>query len=410
MPAAPAAPPPPKTVAAPAAKPAVQAKAPPAPPAEPSAPPVDLYADDFKELRALAEGKPVETPAKAQEKPSTEAVKPAEAKKPDAPAIIDPATVAKPDEKPAEGSTSPDSQFQTAKQVREWGNSLHKENQRLKQEMEAAKGKKVDDTELKTYKERLEAIEKRKGELENALKFKDYQQTDEYKEKYFQPIVDALATAHAEISELTIEDDAGNQRKATREDFDPLVTMPLMQAAALAKTLFGDLAPEVMAHRRRYIELNHKSVQALEEYKKHGAEREQQSASQRQAAMKAARETFDSSTKDAVDSFPQFFGQIEGDDEANEALTKGLALADMAFKGDASFSPEDRAKLHSDIRLRAAGFTRQVLLNKRKDAQIEELKEKLAAFEASEPAGGDSGRPAADHEETVGEELRRLAR
>lgn len=417
MPAAPAAPPPAAPVTETPSAPIMPGGfiPPPRPPAS------ERFAEQFAEFdKAAAEsdndGVPVKPAKAATPPPEKKAETPKPAEKPaDKPAekaaeklaetTADPA-----DKKPVvDDEEDPSAKFQEAKAVREWGKGLHKELKKVKQELEAAKTKKADDTESKTLKEEVEALRKRKADLETELKFVSYEKTDDYNQKYWEPMVEALSVAHNEIKELTVEDDAGTQRKATPEDFDPLLNMPLGQAAALAKQMFGDLAPEVMAHRRRYIELNQRRLKAIEDFRKHGAEREQQTSAQRAEAMKAAKEAFEAANKKAAEEMPQYFAPQEGDEEGNDALTKGYALADMAFKSDNNLSMIDRAKLHAEIRNRAAGFSRLALQNKRKDEKIAELEAKLAAFEKSEPAGGDTGRTETTGPMSVDDEIDAIA-
>lgn len=414
MPAAPAAPPPP--AAAPAAAPAVVPPnsggfvPPPPPPAS------ERFADVFADIDSVIAGKPAVKPAapapkpvakapdKAAEKPADKpAEKPTEkaADKPDE-TLIDPA---EPKVDPIEEADVPDKKFQTAKDVREWGRKLHKENTALKKEIEAAKASKGKDDPSKAFQDKLADMEKRHAQLQEELKFTSYERSDDYKEKYLTPMTKAWQSAFEDVSQITIEDDSGSQRKATEQDFEILVRMPIQQAATKARELFGDLSTEVMAHRRRIIELNTSRQEALETYRKQGAEREQQTAAHHESSRKARQELFESTVKEAPEKFPELFAPVEGDEEGNALLESGNKLADMVFKGAQGISEEAKVKADAEVRNRAAAFGRQVYLNKRLKEENASLKEKLKAFEESEPAGGDPGRTEEGRELTIDEEI-----
>jgi hypothetical protein len=414
MPAAPAAPP---TESAPAA-PAPAAKPDSGPFVPPPRPPAsERFADEFAEFDRVAAGdtakpdpkpteKKAEKPAKPVEKPAEKVEKAVEKSEEKVAEPVDPK---EPNVDPAEAVETPDKKFQTAREVREWGQSLHRENVALKKQMEELKNAKPKDDPTKTYQEKLAEMEKRQQQLQEELKFTNYERSDEYKQQYMVPLHKAYQAAFNDLAEITVEADDGTTRKATEDDFRVVTQLPLGLAKAKARELFGDLAEDVMAHRRRVIELNEARKEALETYKTKGVEREQQTAAQREAARKARQELFEASIKEAPEKFPEYFAPIEGDDEGNALLESGNKLADMAFKGAQGLSEEALVKAHAEVRLRAGAFSREVLKNKRLKERVAALEEELKAFKASEPTGGDTGRDETARELSVEEEIDAIA-
>ena len=91
------------------------------------------------------------------------------------------------------------------------------------------------------------------------------------------------------------------------------------------------------------------------------------------------------------EKFPKWFKPEEGDEEANALLAKGYALADSAFSNQGS--PEERVKIHAEVRNKAAAFPKVALRLKQARTRIKELETSLAAYEDSEPAAGEGGKP-----------------
>ena len=66
-------------------------------------------------------------------------------------------------------------------------------------------------------------------------------------------------------------------------------------------------------------------------------------------------------------------------------------MADAAFSNQGS--PEERVKLHAELRNKAAAFPKIALRLKQARSKIKELETALAAYEDSEPAAGEGGKP-----------------
>jgi len=191
---------------------------------------------------------------------------------------------------------------------------------------------------------------------------------------------------------MRLTDAEGNVRQALPEDFDRIARVMDDDAAAdTATELFGNKAPVVLYHRERVQELNEARQKAIEDYKKLGGEREKQWREQSAREREAIGKLWQQVNVEAVEKYPKWFKPSEGDDEGNRLLEEGFKLADAAFSENGGMNPEQRVRLHSAIRNRAAGFSRVVHQNKQLAVKVKELEKALEAYKTSEPGAGDGG-------------------
>lgn len=266
-------------------------------------------------------------------------------------------------------------------------------------EIEAIKSKPVEDPEKKSLQERLTEREERLSDLENEIRFSRYESSQEYKEKYEQPFVDAFQTGRQKTASLKIVEQKNEEtgeilspaRQATAADFDRIAMIADDDAATeLAHQMFGNKAPLILYHRERVQELNNAKSKAIEDYRKHGSEREKQFAEQSKAQREKMVGMFNQITNQAIEKFPELFKPMEGDDKGNELLKKGFDLVDAIFKGDPNQIPPDKlVAMHAAIRNRAAGFGRLLHQKRGLEAKVAELEKELEEYRGSEPGAGD---------------------
>jgi hypothetical protein len=331
--------------------------------------------------------KPAETPKKVEEK-----VEPK----------IEPKV-----EKPAEAAKD-----EPKEKVNPWSKLKEKEGiiSDLQKQLEESKKSLAPESERKAIAERLQKAETRAKELEDEIRYVNYQKTEEFQTKYQQPYNKAWELATAEMSEITLTDPTSSQvRMATAEDLLTLVNLPLDKARDIADSLFGKFADDVMAHRKEIRNLFRIREAALEEAKKTGAEREKQLAEQsnRETSERsgAVKQAWEKANQDAVahEKYGKYFVPVEGDQQGNQRLAKGFELVDRAFTEnplDPKLTAEQRAGVinrHAAVRNRAAAFGRLVYLNEQLESKVAELQKELDGFKSSEPdiAGSQSQTTAA---------------
>lgn len=344
--------------------------------------------DSMRELESLAvpeerkPPQPKETKAPKEketeiEAPAVDAKEPAKAPEPEAKPV-----------KAAELRTAYEKSKETIK-------TKDAEITRLQNELKAAKAAPVDDPEKKTLSEKLQALEKRKAELEQHIQFVDYQKSDEFQTKYKKPYESAWSKAVAEVSQLTMSLEDGSTRKATAADILNLANAPLDQLDESAERMFGKSAARVIRHVEKIRELADAQTQAISDAEKnaetHYKEQQTQSLQQKQHMAKL----WQDENKAWQEKFPRWFKPEEGDEKGNELLAKGYEMADAAFSSNGNHTPEQRVKLHAELRNKAAAFPKLAYKLKQARGRIKELETSLAEYENSAPRAGEGGKPRA---------------
>lgn len=271
--------------------------------------------------------------------------------------------------------------------------------------------------QLSTIQEKLTATEKRAQELEQQIKFVDYEKSPEYKEKYYAPFVDAYQAGRAKVASLktrelrdpTTEEITQPRRQATEEDFDNIMRIQDDgEAAETAERLFGPLSNLVIYHREKVMELNRARVNAIEDYKAKGGEREKQTAAQTAALQEKIKNTFQAAVKTGMEQYPQWFKADDGDEDGKAALEKGMLNADTIFS-NSKIDPEVAAQRHAAFRNMAGAFPYVALKLHRAEQRIADLEKELAEFNKSELGGGGQERGEKTGEISVDDEIDQLA-
>lgn len=377
-----------------APRPSAQQTAPPAKPAangQPKQSGADedsLMADSFSDLKSITAA-PKEAPKPTAPKKPDESELVGEQKEPEL--GEEPATKPKVEAKPASGAATLRSAYENVK----------KRAAELEQEVKTLKeSKPQEDPNLKTYKERLEAAEKRQQDLETELKYSAYERSDEYQNEYQKPFEESYNWGKTKVSKLKVDMGDGEFRQATPEDFDKIILIPDdSEAVDVAEKMFGNKARIVLEHRWELQKLDAKRFRAIEDFKKNGAERETLRTRETEKQQEQTGRLWKELNETAASNFPKWFKPEEGDEKGNQLLEEGYKLADAAFSRNEGKSPEELVRLHASIRNRAAAFTREVYRNLKLESQIEDMKKKLAEYEASVPGPGAAKSEAATVEE-----------
>lgn len=304
---------------------------------------------------------------------------------------------------------------------------------RLAKYQEQEKSGKLTDEEKKTFTEKLTAAEKRAKELDDHIKFVDYQKSSEYQEKYQKPFEDAYAAGRETAAQFKITDAEGNVRQATAEDFDAIMQISDPDAAAAKiEELFGTgvKAQNVSIARQKVMDTFTARKNALADFSKKGAEFFKQRSEQGQKLQAELAGQFKAERDAGLERLPQLFKPVEGDDKGNQILDSGYALADLAFGTLAAeeaaklpkfvqermvngkLPPVEMAKLHAAIRNKAGAFDRVAYQNKQLKGQLAELQKQLDGFKKSQPGEGELGHvqtPSGSSMESVDAAIERMA-
>jgi hypothetical protein len=271
-----------------------------------------------------------------------------------------------------------------------------KKSAQLEKELAEARANSTAKKEYEDLQKQFKEMSERTAQMEEELRYVDYQTSDEFKKQYKEPYEAAWKQAMDELGQLTVED-AGTTRYMNADDLLQLVRLPLQKAKEVAKAQFGDLAEDVMSHRKEIKRLFDVQLKVLEEAKTVGAERQKQLVMEHQAKQKELSDLVAKNWNEANEAVAQderygkYFSEDPQDKEASERLRKGFALVDKVWAQnpmDPKHSPEERASIvrsHALLRNRAAAFGRLVVTNQTLEKRVAQLTEELEAFKASEP-------------------------
>jgi len=364
--------------------------------------PAEKPVEKAPEKAGVPEGdKPTETPK------TQEAAKPAEAPKPGE---------AAPAEKPRTGWQ----RFHEAeKQIKDLTAKLA--------EKEKSASLPDDHPELVRMRADVAAKEKRLAEIENHLRYRDFEASSDYQENYQKPYINTATEATNRATQLKVQNAAdGTSRTLTPEEFWQIVHKDDADAAInAAEAIFGEGSAKVnfVIERRNEILLAHQRAEAAKAaFKKEGAERtrRQQEEFQRKGTERAA--MFKKLMTDGIEKAPELFKPEEGDNEGNALLEKGFSLVDRVFsggapikEGDAPMSPEEMIAAHAEIRNKAAAFDRIAHKNAAMRSRIAELEAELSEYQKSDPGKGEAeasggSAPAKDDMESILSDLDRRTR
>ena len=260
----------------------------------------------------------------------------------------------------------------------------------------------IPEDQWKKTNETLAQRESRLKELEEEIRYVNYSKSEEFKTKYQQPYEKQWHLTMAELGELQVETADGGTRPLAANDILDLVNAPLGKAHEMAVERFGDLAPEVMAHRKDIRKLFDKQCQAIDDARKNGVLRDKEQ-SEKQAkefgeVSGTIKETWSKANEEVtVDpKYGAYFTPVDGDQEGNLRLAKGFELADRAFSENPlapGLTGEQRQAIvrrHAAVRNRAAAFGRLTYQNQQAKTRIADLEKQLAEYKGSEPPAGGS--------------------
>jgi hypothetical protein len=284
----------------------------------------------------------------------------------------------------------------------------------LKSRVEQAEAKvkeyeanRVPEAERTTLTKRMEEIQRRNEELENHIRFKDYEQSGEFAEKYHKPYEEKFADAMSLFSRIPVIDNAtGQQRAGNQDDLFELMNLDPVAADARALEMAGGkqgLADRLVAHAEKVSEVLKSRNKALEEAKVKGKEREQQMSEQQTRQMKvfegkvkewyAAAEAEWNKYSDAklLDTIVREDGKELTPDEIehNKLVEKGKELARWVSKHPRNAkTPEEAAEIvrrQTAILKRAIHFGPLRRLYKAATKKLAAAEAELAQFRGTTP-------------------------
>lgn len=269
----------------------------------------------------------------------------------------------------------------------------------------------------------LKALQERNEHLEKVIAFRDFTEDKTYQENYVRPYSEAWKVAVDQFSKLRVREPDGTDestgepkfktRQATTADILRLGSMNEADLDETAQREFGASSARVIAHIEKLRELSSAKDRAESEARERAVEwKKQQQASVESQTGKMAK-IWSEVDKDLREKLPAAFS-VDSEDEGDKtAHTKGFALANLAFMGEKSLSPEQietlptafrdtlkegkplteeqRVQVHALTRLKAANHDRLMAKLKVAQGEIAELRKSLEQYEKSEPDAAKAG-------------------
>jgi hypothetical protein len=287
----------------------------------------------------------------------------------------------------------------------------------LERELTEVKTKGFTEAQQTEIQQKIESYESKIKTYEDELRFKAYEKSPEFHEKYQVPYDKAWQKHMRDLRGVTVRGDNDIARPMQAQDILDLVNQELPDARKMAVEKFGDFAQDAMAARKEIRDLFEAKEAALEEAKKTGAEREKTEQSKRQTwlqkTQKLIKDTWATANQRAVENATngEFFKPVDGDDIRNSTLDKGYRQVDEAFAlnpWDAKLSDEERKKAvekHAIIRNRSAAYGVLKLINQRLKAERDAFQKELEAIKKSTPPTG-GGAPPSNGSAVIGGKAR----
>ena len=310
-----------------------------------------------------------------------------------------PADGAKQDDSP--GDTQPDdgtwresAAYKRSKPLREAYDKLRDHSSTLEKQLAETRAQlETGDVHTALTAENAE-LRNRIKEYQSRILVDDYEQSDDYQDKFVKPLRSLIDGAVSELEGLEV-DEGGRMRKVTKEDFMGLINLNLRDASRLANQMFGEASGHIMALRAQVKQINDARKSAIQNARQNSEQLSQRKLAQEAEAEVHRKTIWETATKKIVERFPDLFGESPDDPKHNELLNKGLQEFDAAIHPNPKVPAETRLTLMAGMRYRAAALP--AVVRKLRDAEdrIEELETRLNASKNGDPdGGGDGGSPA----------------
>lgn len=260
--------------------------------------------------------------------------------------------------------------------------------------------------EFKAVSEKIKALEARNSELEEEMRYTNYQKHPEFIERYQKPYQEAWSRAVSGLKGLQLQQanpESGEivAREITPQDIAAFAGMDAAAARQHIKALLPDPsdASEVRAYVDKIRDLAITQQSALNEQRKVAGDREktrnEEGARLNREFSEEISQTFKQHVAEASQKY-EFLRPIEGDDDHNAALERATKLVDDALhqRPTPKMSKDERAaavKKHAAVRMRAIAYSPLKLQNTKLKVQISELQKSLDGYKSSEPGAGGGG-------------------
>lgn len=388
--------------------------APEAPPA--AGGPADIFSgiDAIPQDQSVTPQNPTPTPTPAAEKaPEAPAAAETPAPAPEKPAVVDDVGEGlgklrkqpKTEQKAADAPKAPvEPDLKTPKALREAYDLTKKERDDLKAKVEELARAKEEGTKAEVAKAQAELnskydqLQKKYDDSESRLRYVDYQQSDDFKDRYENPLTDAWKNAGAKLKGYTVTEIDGTKRPITGEDIASLVYMEPGAAHEKAEAQFGSRAAVVMRYVEKISELHESKTNALDEWKKKGSEHQEGQKRAQEERIKQATELYEGRQNELRKSAPELYDFNAEEDigkEAKEYIDSREKVNALAFRGIGlkdGVTPDERMRIvmraQGDVAAASRILPFHILRANKLEEQVAALQKKLDKYQKTEPQPG----------------------
>lgn len=255
--------------------------------------------------------------------------------------------------------------------------------------------KSVEENASKTRAE----LEQRNKSLEADIYSRDFRESPEFKQKYYDRWQKTYQDAKEEVLSMQVQDAEGNQRNATESDLNRVLSAPKALQRKVAKEIFGEDADVVLGHRNSLKSIEDAGNEEIENRRKgydETRQKQQETFKQYGSVYERAHADVD---KALVEKYPEYFGEVPDSPEETKQLQVGLKFVDDALAGAASATPEDRAKNNAIIRRWAGSAPRMIHVIKSLKQKLADQEVELGKYRRSEP-GSESDSPGTEEQQS----------
>ncbi len=254
----------------------------------------------------------------------------------------------------------------------------------------------ADLAKIKSYEERVAALEKDLAERESRLVQADYAKSDEFKRLYIDKGTKAYTKAISEIKGLKVtatnqETGEESTRPATQADFDAIRKLEPYDQDRKIHEMFGTSASRVALHLNILNSIESEANEAI------ASANEKATASQREQENNRLKGTqeFEAHSKAAQEELLKthaaYFAPDETNPEATKALQGGYDYVDNAAKNAKTMTPKEYAETTTIIRGLASAAPRLMVEKRQLTAKVTALEAELAKYRKSAPGAASPG-------------------
>lgn len=232
----------------------------------------------------------------------------------------------------------------------------------------------------------LESLQAKLETYEQQMQLVDFRQSNAYREQFHAPAQKAWEAAGAALRGVKVENPDGSERPIEAKEIAELAAMEPADAWAAAQR-FGSNAPLVHHHVQAIREKELAKQSALTEWGEKGKQHKATLEQQRLDAQK----DWETGTDQILAERAEDLGIANPDDETKTLLDHGAKLAKLAFLGGQNASREQILAAQKLAAVRVRTFGAVLTRAQRAEALANELKAKLAQYEAGDPPVGGGG-------------------